>query len=63
VTAPIIGPRTREQVDGALRALEVKLDAETLAKIDAIFPGPASPPEAYLVSALGPTKRGFEATY
>jgi aryl-alcohol dehydrogenase-like predicted oxidoreductase len=48
VTAPIIGPRTVEQLESALRALEVKLDDATLAKIDAIFPGPGGPaPEAY----------------
>src|SRR2546423_1466324 len=39
VTAPIIGPRTLEQLDGALKTLEIKLDEETLAKIDEIFPG------------------------
>jgi aryl-alcohol dehydrogenase-like predicted oxidoreductase len=48
VTAPIIGPRTIEQLDGSLRALEIKLSAETLQKLDAIFPGPGGPaPEAY----------------
>jgi aryl-alcohol dehydrogenase-like predicted oxidoreductase len=48
VTAPIIGPRTREQLDGAQRALEVTLSADVLAKLDAIFPGPGKPaPEAY----------------
>jgi aryl-alcohol dehydrogenase-like predicted oxidoreductase len=48
VTAPIIGPRTAEQLDGALRALEVALDRDALAKLDAIFPGPGKPaPEAY----------------
>ncbi|HVR04372.1 MAG TPA: aldo/keto reductase [Polyangia bacterium] len=48
VTAPIIGPRTRAQLDGALRALELRLDAGVLAKLDAIFPGPGKPaPEAY----------------
>ena len=48
VTAPIIGPRTREQLDGALRALDMKLTAETLEKLDDIFPGPGGPaPEAY----------------
>ena len=30
VTAPIIGPRTMEQLDGSLRALEIKLSDETL---------------------------------
>jgi aryl-alcohol dehydrogenase-like predicted oxidoreductase len=48
VTAPIIGPRTGEQLDGALRALELTLDPDLLAKLDAIFPGPGKPaPEAY----------------
>lgn len=48
VTAPIIGPRTREQLEGAQRALDLVLDAETLTKLDAIFPGPGKPaPEAY----------------
>jgi aryl-alcohol dehydrogenase-like predicted oxidoreductase len=48
VTAPIIGPRTVAQVDSALTALKVKLSAETLKKLDAIFPGPGGPaPEAY----------------
>jgi aryl-alcohol dehydrogenase-like predicted oxidoreductase len=48
VTAPIIGPRTLEQLDGSLRALEVKLGAETLQKLDEIFPGPGGEaPEAY----------------
>jgi aryl-alcohol dehydrogenase-like predicted oxidoreductase len=48
ITGPIIGPHTREQLDGGLRALEIKLDAEQLAKLDAIFPGPGKPaPEAY----------------
>jgi aryl-alcohol dehydrogenase-like predicted oxidoreductase len=48
VTAPIIGPRTREQLDGAQRALELRLDPGVLARLDAIFPGPGKPaPEAY----------------
>jgi aryl-alcohol dehydrogenase-like predicted oxidoreductase len=48
VTAPIIGPRTLEQLDGSLRALEIKLGAETLQKLDEIFPGPGGEaPEAY----------------
>jgi aryl-alcohol dehydrogenase-like predicted oxidoreductase len=48
VTAPIVGPRTMEHLEGAMRALEVKLDADVLAKLDAIFPGPGGPaPEAY----------------
>ncbi len=48
VTAPIIGPRTIEQLRGSLRATEVKLDAAALARLDEIFPGPGGPaPEAY----------------
>jgi len=48
VTAPIIGPRTVEQIDGSLRALKVTLAPETLAGLDEIFPGPGGPaPEAY----------------
>jgi aryl-alcohol dehydrogenase-like predicted oxidoreductase len=48
VTAPIIGPRTAEQLDGTLRALEIELDEATLQRLDEIFPGPGGPaPEAY----------------
>ncbi len=48
VTAPIIGPRTQDQLDASLRALEVQLDADTLSRLDGIFPGPGKPaPEAY----------------
>ncbi len=48
VTAPIIGPRTLEQLDGSLKALEVKLDGAALKELDEIFPGPGGrAPEAY----------------
>jgi aryl-alcohol dehydrogenase-like predicted oxidoreductase len=48
VTSPIIGPRTMEQLTGSLRALEIKLDTDALAKLDAIWPGPGgTAPEAY----------------
>jgi aryl-alcohol dehydrogenase-like predicted oxidoreductase len=48
VTAPIIGPRTAEQLDGSLRALEITLDDKVLAALDEIFPGPGgAAPEAY----------------
>ena len=39
VTAPIIGPRTLEQLESAVRATEVTLDETTLKKLDGIFPG------------------------
>ncbi len=48
VTAPIIGPRTLQQLSGSLRAVELELDEATLARLDEIFPGPGGPaPEAY----------------
>jgi aryl-alcohol dehydrogenase-like predicted oxidoreductase len=47
VTAPIIGPRTLEQLDGALRALELTLDPKTLTRLDEIFPGHKTAPEDY----------------
>jgi len=48
VTAPIIGPRTMEQLTGCLRSLEIRLDEATLSKLDEIWPGPGGPaPEAY----------------
>ncbi len=48
VTAPIVGPRTLEQLEHSVRALEITLDAGTLRKLDEIFPGPGNQaPEAY----------------
>jgi aryl-alcohol dehydrogenase-like predicted oxidoreductase len=48
VTAPIIGPRTMDQLDGSLRAVEIALDARAQKKLEEIFPGPGGPaPEAY----------------
>ncbi|MDQ7910164.1 aldo/keto reductase [Phytohabitans sp. ZYX-F-186] len=47
VTAPIIGPRTVEQLEASTRALKVRLDAALLARLDDIFPGPGPAPEAY----------------
>jgi aryl-alcohol dehydrogenase-like predicted oxidoreductase len=48
VTAPITGPRTLEQLEQSLRALEVELDDKALARLDQIWPGPGGPaPEAY----------------
>ncbi|MGV3614407.1 MAG: aldo/keto reductase [Fimbriimonas sp.] len=47
VTAPIIGPRTVEQLDGSLRALEIELSEETLKRLDEIFPGHKPAPEDY----------------
>ena len=48
VTAPIIGPRTLEQLDGAMRSVKLTLSIETLKNLDDLFPGPGGPaPEAY----------------
>jgi len=49
VTAPIIGPRTLEQLQGAsLRATEITLDDDARKRLDEIFPGPGgTAPEAY----------------
>jgi len=48
ITAPIIGPRTLEQLDGNMHSLEIKLSKEQLDKLDEIWPGPGGEaPEAY----------------
>jgi aryl-alcohol dehydrogenase-like predicted oxidoreductase len=48
VTAPIIGPRTIEQLDGSVRALDLSLDRDALGRLDRIWPGPGgAAPEAY----------------
>jgi aryl-alcohol dehydrogenase-like predicted oxidoreductase len=48
VTAPIVGPRTAEHLAGALRALDIELEQDTLDALDKIFPGPGGrAPEAY----------------
>jgi aryl-alcohol dehydrogenase-like predicted oxidoreductase len=47
VTAPIIGPRTMDQLDGTMRALEIELSDKTLAQLDEIFPGHKTAPEDY----------------
>ncbi|WP_411375296.1 aldo/keto reductase [Arthrobacter sp. MPF02] len=47
VTAPIVGPRTQEQLDAAIRALDVTLDEDALKRLDDIFPGHRTAPEDY----------------
>lgn len=48
VTAPIIGPRTVEQLENAVKASELTIDAEVLKKLDEIWPGPGGEaPMAY----------------
>ena len=47
VTAPIVGPRTMEQFEGSLAALDVQLDDAALARLDEIFPGYQPAPMEY----------------
>lgn len=48
MTAPIIGPRTLEQLQDTLRVAEINLNEATMARLNEIFPGPGKPaPEAY----------------
>ena len=48
VTAPIIGPRTMDHLEGNLSALNLKLEEETLAKLDELWAGPGGEaPAAY----------------
>jgi aryl-alcohol dehydrogenase-like predicted oxidoreductase len=48
VTAPIIGPRTMEQLTASVRALDVKLDEAAMRKLNEIWPGPGGEaPEAF----------------
>jgi aryl-alcohol dehydrogenase-like predicted oxidoreductase len=47
VTAPIVGPRTVDQLKQNLVAVDLKLGANTLKRLDAIWPGPGEAPQAY----------------
>ncbi len=48
VTAPIVGPRTMEQLDDAVHAEKIKLTDDVMGQLDAIWPGPGGQaPEAY----------------
>jgi aryl-alcohol dehydrogenase-like predicted oxidoreductase len=47
VTAPIVGPRTMEQFEGALAALDVQLEDAQLDRLDEIFPGYKPAPMEY----------------
>lgn len=47
VTAAIIGPRTRAQLEMSLKALDLRLNEDTLQRLDAIWPGPGEAPEGY----------------
>lgn len=48
VTAPIIGPRTLEQLNESMGAVEIEFSNEELERLDEIWPGPGGEaPEAY----------------
>jgi len=47
VTGPIIGPRTTDQLQSNLHALDVRLDGDALTALDSMFPGPGTAPEAW----------------
>jgi aryl-alcohol dehydrogenase-like predicted oxidoreductase len=48
ITAPIIGPRTMEQLEGSVRSVDIELSDEVLDRLDEIWPGPGGEaPEAY----------------
>jgi aryl-alcohol dehydrogenase-like predicted oxidoreductase len=48
VTAPIVGPRTLEHLESALRAAERALAKDVVDRLEKIFPGPGgAAPEAY----------------
>ena len=47
VSAAIVGPRTREELQSALGALSVPLHADVVERLDQISPGPGEAPQAY----------------
>jgi aryl-alcohol dehydrogenase-like predicted oxidoreductase len=47
VAAPIIGPRTRDQLDSALSSVELTLSPQHLNRLNEIFPGRKTAPEDY----------------
>ena len=48
ITAPSVGVRKPDHLESAVRAAQLKLSPETLARLDEIFPGPSTAPEAFL---------------
>ena len=48
VTGPIIGPRTVEQLESSVAAIDITLSHDDLRILDELFPGPGGQaPEAY----------------
>ena len=53
VTAPIVGPRTVEQLDDLLGATELELTPEERARLEAPAPPPAVYPQRFLREQIG----------
>jgi aryl-alcohol dehydrogenase-like predicted oxidoreductase len=48
VTAPVLGPRTLDQLTGSLPAFDINIDDQTSSRLDELFPGPGGEaPDAY----------------
>lgn len=47
VTSPIIGPRTLQQMETSVKALDINFSKESLLKIDSIFPPAGQSPQYY----------------
>lgn len=47
VVAPIIGPRTLQQLESSIEALDINFDKESLSKLDVIFPPAGKSPQYY----------------
>ena len=47
ITSPIIGPRTLQQLETSLRALNINLTQESMLKLDSIFPSAGHSPQYY----------------
>jgi aryl-alcohol dehydrogenase-like predicted oxidoreductase len=47
VTAPIVGPRTLDQLESGVASMDVDLDEGTLHRLEEIFPGYRTAPEDY----------------
>ena len=42
-----MGPRTKDQLESAIQALDLKLEPASLDRLDGIFPGYQTAPEDY----------------
>ncbi|MBU1677233.1 MAG: aldo/keto reductase, partial [Bacteroidetes bacterium] len=47
VTAPIIGPRTAQQLETSIQSVQIKLDKNSLDTLDSIFPPAGEAPQYY----------------